>query len=271
LPAVDVPGLERPALLELFPHSVGFAPIGYLEGRAALGDRQVLVRRVDAEGNACYADAKDRLLVDVDGDGRFDPFDEVFLYAPVLEIGGRRWIVREDAQGDGVDFSALEGTGDVTLVAAAGKKPRALTVTLQSKDGVTLGLDTLDAKAKAPVGTYRVVHLDATFDDPQGGLPWGFVFSAEGEAKRWFEVGKDQSVQVDAFAGLELDAGCEAKSAAPGEIVHLRPRLTTADGLLINTCYRGQHTGFGHGGPSASIELADAAAHKLDAASSGFA
>lgn len=268
---VDVEYVTRPAYFRLHSATMAFAPIGYVEGTTRLGERTVMVRRVDADGNASYSDPKDRLLVDVDGDGHFDSYDEVFLYAPVLKIRGDRWIVREDLAGDGVTFAKLEGTGSLQLTADGAKGLRSLRVTLQSKDGVTVGVDALGAKVEAPVGTYRVVNVDVSFDDPKGGAPWGFIFSAEGEAKRWHTVGKDETTRVDPLSGLGLDVGLQSEAGIRGEFVHLQPRLTTADGLLINSCWRGQHTGFGHFGPSASIRLVDARGSQLDTAKSGFA
>jgi len=268
----DVEYVARPAYLEFFSHTIAFAPIGFLEGHARLGDRSVLVRRVDANGNASYSDPGDRLLVDHNGDGRFDPFDEVFLYQPVLTIAGARWIVRETPDNDGVSFVRLEGTGQIELTAGEvlSKRVQSLTVTLQSEHGITVGVDALAKPVEAPVGRYRVVDLDVQLADPDGGAAWGFVFSAEGAAKRWYEVTKDKKLQVDPFSGLELDVGLLDEAGKPGQPVNLRPRLVTGDGLLINSCWRGMHIGFGSSGPGADIVLAEPGGGKLDDARSGF-
>ena len=265
----------RPALLRLHTSALAFAPIGYVEGNARLGDETVRVRRIDVDGNDSYSDSRDRLLIDVNGDDRFDPLDETFFYASVLMIGNARWVVQEvkGQKNRRLQFAKLEGTGNVRLTAtkALKKRIRSLTVTIQSKDGMTLGLSAIGDKAEAPVGVYRVVTIDVTLNDPKGGPPWGFVFSAESEAKRWFPVEKGKATDLDPFAGLTLAVGERSAKAVAGEFVHLQPRLTTRDGLLINSCWRGQHTGFGYYGPSAAITLREPGGDALDTTTSGFA
>ena len=125
----------RPVLLERHASLLAFAPIGYVEGRSLLGERNVLVRRVDADGNGRYSDPKDRLLIDLDGNGRFARFDEVFLFSSLLMIGGKRWVVRENASDAGCSFAKLEGTGTLRLSATKQimANVHSLTVTLQSK------------------------------------------------------------------------------------------------------------------------------------------
>ena len=265
----------RPALLRLHTSVLAFAPIGYVEGHAKLGERTVRVRRIDVDGNDSYSDGRDRLLIDVNGDDRFDPLEETFFYASVLMIGDARWVVQEvkSQKNRRLQFAELEGTGNVRLtVAEALKKSiRSLTVTIESRDGMTLGLSAVGDSAEAPVGVYRVVAIDVTLNDPKGGRPWGFVFSAEGKAKRWFPVEKGKAVDLDPFAGLTLAVGERSDQAVAGEFVHLQPRLTTGDGLLINSCWRGQHTGFGHFGPGAAITLREPGGDALDTTTSGFA
>ena len=45
------------------------------------------------------ADPQDRLWIDLNGDGRFDPAAEQFLFATVLNLDGSRYVVRSDELG----------------------------------------------------------------------------------------------------------------------------------------------------------------------------
>ena len=99
------------------------------------------------------------------------------------------------------------------------------------------------------------------------------MFSAEGSVKRWHKIDKGARVEVDPLAGLTLDVGLLGeRKARPGESTQLQPRLTTADGLLINTCWRGKHTGgSSFFGPGAEIALLDPKGQELATTHSGFA
>ncbi len=76
--------------------TLGYAAAGYLEGTVALGDksgdatgakaRRLAARRADGDGNGLMADAQDRLWIDLNGDGRFDPSAEQFLFATILNL-----------------------------------------------------------------------------------------------------------------------------------------------------------------------------------------
>ncbi len=97
-----------------------------------------------------------------------------------------------------------------------------------------------------PVGEYRLSTVTVTFDDPQGGLSWSFIFSdngARGDLK-WYTVGKDQQRSIDPIGTLEmaLTVADKVKAVKPGEDVSVQPALYTGDGLLINVAYRGTPT-----------------------------
>ena len=61
---------------------LGFATLGYMEGTLDLvaGDQlqQVVVRRVDASGNGLFNDSADRIWIDANRDGQWDPVTELF-------------------------------------------------------------------------------------------------------------------------------------------------------------------------------------------------
>ena len=77
--------------------------LGFMEGTIALGDKTVAARRVDGDANGSFADAADRLWIDRNADGVWDPFTEQFAFATILRIGGQRYAARSDTLGDTVD------------------------------------------------------------------------------------------------------------------------------------------------------------------------
>lgn len=81
------------------------AAVGYLDGTVALDasgkenkhGRTSATRRVNADGNGFVTDAQDRLWIDLNSDGRFDPAAEQLLYSTVLNLEGLRYVVRSDS------------------------------------------------------------------------------------------------------------------------------------------------------------------------------
>ena len=73
-----------------------FAAAGYLEGTVKVGGREHAARRTDGDGNGFLTDAQDRLWIDLDDDGRWDPTNEQFLYATILPLDGARYALRSD-------------------------------------------------------------------------------------------------------------------------------------------------------------------------------
>jgi hypothetical protein len=269
--------------------TLGYASAGYLEGTITLGGdragpaRRLAARRVDGDGNGLVSDGQDRLWIDLDRDGRFDPAAEQFLFATVLNLEGARYVVRSDELGSRLVLSPLVGVGTLRL-ALKGDRDRAasaggsaeLHATVLGRDGSVYGLSGSEP-ATVPVGEYRLGTVTVTLDDPQGGQRWSFVFSDNGAKgpPRWYKVEKDGAVAVDPIgtARFELSLGEKvAPRAKAGDDLELQPLLFTGDGLLINVAYRGapispasQET------LGARIALQTAGGHTLATAHSGFA
>ena len=253
--------------------TLGYAAAGYLEGTVTLGGpdagpagkpRRVAARRVDGDGNGQVSDPQDRLWIDLNGDGRFDPAAEQFLFATVLNLDGARYVVRSDELGSRLGIEPLIGVGTLRLAWKGGKagNPDAassggnaveLHATALGRDGSVFGLSGTEP-ASVPVGEYRLGTVTIALDDPKGGQRWSFVFSdngARGEP-RWYKVEKDAAVAIDPIGTPALrdrPARQRGRSAArPGEDVNLQPLLYTGDGLLINVAYRGAPASPAHAG-----------------------
>ncbi len=257
----------------------GFAAAGYLEGTVNIGGREHAARRADGDGNGFLADAQDRLWIDLDDDGRWDPTGEQFLYATILPLGAVRYALRSDELGTRLALEPLEGTGTVrlTLKRPAGA-PRVAEVhaTLIGRDGSAVGLKGEGVGVTLPTGEYRVGTLTLALDDPGGGPRWSFIFSDNGGKRdhKWYKVEKGGSVEIDPVGTLELQTGVEddARSPRGGDDLPLQPRLYTGVGLLINTCFRGTPTTpGGHDGSGADIKLTGTDERPLGVARSGFA
>jgi hypothetical protein len=257
--------------------TLAVATCGYLEGRVRLGDREVAVRRVDGDANGLFADIRDRLWIDVDGDGKWDEAEEQFLFAPILRLHERRFAVRADERGERLALAPLEGTGKVRLALPATLRPEQveeIQVTVQSRDGVTGRLGGPDAEVSLPAGDYRITTVLLTLKDAKGGPAWGFVFNDNGgKEPRWHTLSKNGSLTLTPIGVLDFSVDVQnGKSMCrPGEELSVRPALYTADGLLIERAYRGhfQSNSFASG-CHGMIRLLEGE-RMLEEAQSGFA
>jgi hypothetical protein len=236
--------------------TLGYAAAGYLEGKITIGGdeknnnrppRPVAVRRVDGDGNGLLADAQDRIWIDVNRDGRFDPGSEQFLFSSVLNLEGARYVVLSDELGARMAVEPLAGTGVFRLANKRNGPSSAIQAveshaTAISRDGSVFGL-TGNEPATVPAGEYRLGTVTVSLDDPKTGQRWSFVFS-DGGAKaqpRWYKVEKDSVVTIDPIGTpiLELMLRDKTSSARPGEEVAVQPALYTGDGLVIVVAYCG--------------------------------
>jgi hypothetical protein len=231
--------------------TLGYASAGYLEGIVALGDkaRRLAARRADGDGNGLMADAQDRLWIDLNGDGRFDPSAEQFLFATVLNLDETRYVVRSDELGSRLAIEPLIGVGTLRLAwkggaaVSPGGGAVELHATALGRDGSVFGLSGTEP-ATVPVGEYRLGTVTIALDDAKGGQRWSFIFSdngAKGEP-RWYKIEKDGTVAIDPLGTPSFEISITdnaAQRARPGSDVNLQPLLYNGDGLLINVGYRG--------------------------------
>jgi hypothetical protein len=254
--------------------TLGYASAGYLEATVAIAGQPRAVRRMDGDGNGLLTDSQDRVWIDLNHDGQWDPSSEQFLFATVLNLEGSRYVLRSDQLGLRLGFDALVGTGMIRLALKKGKAT-ALHATVVGRDGSAFGLSDGEP-APVPVGEYRLSSVAATFDDPKNGPSWTFLFSdnlAKGEP-RWYRVDKDQEAAIDPIGILAMELSIEGKprTVKAGEDVSFQPLLYTGDGLLINVAYRGSPTSPAaqdHLGAVTSLAASDG--QTLGNAHSGFA
>ncbi|HEY2252507.1 MAG TPA: hypothetical protein VGH74_15645 [Planctomycetaceae bacterium] len=260
--------------------ALSFASTGFLTGQIDLAGRQVAVRRVDGDGNGFFADSRDRLWIDIDGNGVWDQFTEQFPLAPMLKIDDQRYAVRSDAIGSRLMLEAITGVGTIKLKLGTlppGTNVSEIELMLAGEDGSAFTVRGADEGVQVPVGRYAAGSLSISMEHPGESLPWNFVFSRQDspDERHWHAVAKDALVEIDPIGKLnftfEFPNGND--NLRPGKNLSVAPRLLTHEGLLINSCGIGRDDGrSGHGlGPSAEIRLISASGAPLASTRSGFA
>lgn len=253
--------------------TLAVATCGYIEGRIQIEGRLVLARRVDGDCNGLFADPRDRVWIDLDNDGRWDPVVEQHLFMPILKLEGGRFALRADDRGERLDLVPLVGFGTVKLAlpkAISEKSVEEIHVTLQSRDGVVTTIRNLNGAIETPAGDYRVSSVMLTLADARNGPTWGFVFNDHGErGPVWHPLAHNGTLSIDPIG--KLDFGLEIPDEAQlGESIRVQPTLYTDEGLRIQRAYRGVFQSFASG-CHGTIDLLDSESNSITSASSGFA
>jgi hypothetical protein len=251
------------------------AVAGYLEGQADLDGRNVTARRVDADANGLFADVQDRVWLDLNNDGHWDPLSERFSVRPVLELPGGRYAVAADLFGQSLALKKLEGTGTLVLKAqpqTEGASVLDITATLVGRDGATFGLKGNGSQVTAPVGQYRLHSLAVTARESDEQPPWEFMFTHPGDRDyRWFDLLRNGTIEVNPLDRLILDVEGVDDSCQPGQSISVRPCVYTGDGLLINACtLRMAGRSSGSEATCAFVTLSSSDGKSLSSTSSGF-
>jgi hypothetical protein len=259
-------------------NSISLATVGYVEGHVQIDGKRVAVRRVDGDANGFFADPADRLWLDLNGDGKWDPITEQFPVLPVLTLGKQRYAVRGDAIGKKLALEPVTAEGTIRLQLNQLKKDVTVVkchAMLVCKDGAAIGITSIDDPIVVPAGKYALGAVSLSVKHSAATRPVHFVFSRIGvdDTVRWYELKKDQELVLDPIGKLRFDLDIDQNSLTPkaGAAVDVQPRLVTADGLLINSCAHGDEVAVPYGGgPVSSLKLYDAKKKLLDTKASGF-
>lgn len=260
------------------------ATLGAVTGEASLSDGTTLaIRQIDGNVNGLFTDARDRLQIDIDADGKWDPIMEQFGFRPVQVIGGHRYAVRSDRFGKSLTFSKLTGVGQLSVEMTGpreGVKVISFEAMIFSEDGSAYSLRDLGESLTVPIGRYALGSITLTVTDAsaQGdnALPWHFVFSRSGEVRGgdWVRVGVDEQRTLEALGTMRFELSTNSDTTVHGDAINVNPRLFTHDGLLINLSCRGENIGSFDREQShnqCTIRLSDSDGTVLSTAHSGFA
>jgi hypothetical protein len=260
------------------------ATLGCVEGHApwvASDDsapERLRVRRIDGNANGLFADSRDRLLIDVNGDDQWDRVAEQFAYLPVLKINDRRYAIRSDRMGHKFSLAEITGVGRLRVIAARlpeSARVLAFEAMVFSDDGSAYSLKQPNEAIEVPVGRYTLGSVTMTIDDGNS-EPWHFVFSRSDTIAEddWMGVATGQEASLEAVGQprfvLNTDHGSELHR---GATISVKPRVYTQDGLLINLSCRGRQIGSFDRERSHNqchIKLTSPSSETLSSAQSGF-
>jgi hypothetical protein len=236
--------------------SLSVATLGYLAGSVTVGDTTVAARRVDGNANGLFADPQDRLWLDLNADGKFDPFDEQFPFGPVLSVGGKRYAARSDEVGMRLALEEITGTGKISVRLASltdDYELKELELSLAARDGSVYSARGSGGPLEVPPGQYATRALELLLVNRQSGERWYFVFSRFEDPREqdWHEVAVGKDIAIDPVGKLDfrLEGAALDQKIPAGTDFRIEPGLYTQDGMQIRRC--------DDGNPAAGLSLND--------------
>lgn len=234
---------------------------------------ELFIRQADGNANGLFSDPKDLLQVDLNGDGRFDPFLEVFPFRPVLDVRGGRWFVRGDRFGERLALASASATGRLQLqveLLAQTARIEEFVFTVTGEDGSVFSLAAANAVADLPVGRYSpsVLFFSVRAEGAEQTRSWTFSRSGGTNSDDWFEIVEGETTTLDPIGQLTLDATAESRTTDTEIVLDIQPRLFTETGLLINSCLLSNTNSWS--GPQCRTMVLNSG-RPIGSASSGFA
>jgi hypothetical protein len=254
-------------------NGLSYAVRGYVVGRLELNGQLYDALLTDHNGDGCFdkPDA-DRIWIDLNRDGLFDPLTEQFPLGAPLTVGSRTYLLRPRADGSTVavrERPTERGTLRLELGSRSPIKPAQFAAQLVSEWGELLTVKRLGEPVSVPTGRYAVEAVTCQLPDDEGRL-WSYRFV--GEPRFLLLVDTKRQAALHLFEGLELHIRhtVPREGVAPGQEFQVTPDLRSPEGLeLIYAEFTDRNSG-GSTSPSADIELLSPDGSMVDRTSSGF-
>ncbi|MCO8121998.1 hypothetical protein NHH03_09640 [Stieleria sp. TO1_6] len=246
-----------------------------LTGQVTIEGRELAMQLVDRDQDGDYRGSADRLMIDLDGDGRFHPLRELYAAHRPLRLRGfdaaehyelllleNPWRARLiPIQGMGAVKAQLQVLRDDAVISK-------LEATLVSQSGIHRIIESLNEPIEIPVGSYR---LEDVLVEAGDGRYWSIGFSNfDSRLAYSIEVTADQITPCELLGPLKLDAKFSGGAYLKGKLT-VQPRFVSETGLTLVRCRVGQREPSDESRLTASlVDLANSE-EVIDRRNSGFA
>lgn len=276
--SVTIPGANPPLRTLLFrPGLLGGAPRycvrGAMSGSLLLGTRAYPALLLDGDADGAFdAPSLDRVCLDLDEDGHFDPVSEQFPLGTPVRLGSTSYTVSSDPWARSVSAHERDTRLGRILLTLGGPAWEArvlhFSANLVSRTGELVSVSELDTPTEAHVGLYRVVNWSLELADNSGRI-WQYEFL--GSSPESLEVTPNGEARISLLDGLDFNVNATLLTDIhPGDDVYTTPHLDLGSGLYLSRCssrlanaVRGQDR-------TALIDLKSPSGARLDRAVSGF-
>lgn len=214
---------------------------GYAAGKLDLGGVSYDAMIADGNANCGFGSVgRDRLWIDLNQDGRFDPLIEQFLLGKPLPLGDRIYVVRSNAAASAVVAQMREpGEGKLRLALAKGLKADTVSAELISDLGELVEITKVDQFVPVPHGQYSLASLAVKTVDSSG-QPWFYTFSRRGGKRHAVPIGQETTIALLDRVSMRVGLDLNGNVAKPSQTITVRPEVATRDGALwLSACTRG--------------------------------
>jgi hypothetical protein len=250
-----------------------YAVRGYAAGTLDLGGTKYAAVLIDGNADGLFDTVgQDRVWIDLDQDGRFDPLTEQFLLGKPITKAGQVFVVSADATAAAVRArlrSGVEGKLRLEMAAQGRGLPSKVSAELVSDLGELVVIDKLGAAVPALAGDYYLASLKLEILDVAG-QTWTYSFWHT--KRELFPVQAGQEKVVPLCGNLAMEVAAEGKSGAvrPAETVVIRPRLIADGSLYLSSCKMGSGESARAAEGSAEIVLLAADGKEVSRGITGF-
>ncbi len=210
---------------------------GYEQGRLQLGETKHAALLIDGNANGCFDNVgQDRVWLDLNRNGRFDPLTEQFPLGKPISFGGQVYVVSCDAAASSVQAKLRSaGQGKVRLKLAKNLPKSKISAELISDLGELVVIDKLDEAIAVPYGQYRVSALKLETPDA-GGETWTYSFYNDKTKNYSVPTNHETTVTLLDQLDLNVSFGYETTRPSPGQTLSIQPKLTADGTLYLSSC-----------------------------------
>ena len=251
---------------------VAYGVRGYTEGSVRLGGKRVAALLIDGDADGCFDGAgADRVWLDLDGNGKFDPLTEQFALGTIVNHAGVSFLIRPRPDGLAVAVNERPAAFG-TLAFSVSKQPGApvveLSAQLVSEWGELVTVKHADKPLSVPIGKYRIDSVALKLAG-QDGKTWHYGFSAA-DSVYGIEIAKGALTRHGLLANLQMTVSLDSTAGIAGGSVLIHPQLATADRLFMTRCEVAERYADRGREIHATLKLTGPGNVVLDQAASGF-
>jgi hypothetical protein len=250
-----------------------YAVRGFAEGKLVLGDKSHRTLLVDGDADGCFSTAgADRVWIDLNDDGHFDPLTEQFFLGSPITANGNVYIVRSNATASKVSACArASGSGRVrfSLTTRDDMRARQVAMQLVSDIGELVTVGDLDRTISLLAGRYRMDSIQFSLTAASGAT-WFYRFA--GGREYAVVVAPEKESRAVVLGGLTLQVSVPSSNSqvSAGDMLSVTPHLRTSCGLYLADCHTLSKGAFEPTSGGAEIRLRNGMGDIVDHAASGF-
>jgi hypothetical protein len=225
---------------------LSYAVRGCFRGRLAFDKETYPAVLVDANGDGCFHGAGvDRLWIDLNRDGHFDPLTEQFTLGRPMTVNGVAYIVAADPLGKMVRArrrGTETGRLRMDLPSRLQKQVRRFHADLLNDLGEMISLTSLGQAVEVPSSTYRLAAVTLDLEDSQG-RRWQYSFASWQPPALMVRPNAEAHVTILDQVTMTILHDGKAGGVRPGADLTLRPYIQDRSGLYPTLCSREENLG----------------------------